>query len=125
MQHLLDMEKPKEKAVVYAPDRVSSGKKTPSEKKYDRYLMGIKARVEKNWKITLNTMIEEGTTIVSARMNADGSLYAIDLLQPSGMISNDYEALEAVKALFPLRPPPKTMLNGDGKLSIRFYFHYL
>ena len=125
MQSLLDMEKPKEKAIVLAPKSRNSGKKTPSEIKYDKYLMGIKTRVEKNWKITLNTMIQEGTTIVGARMNADGSLYAIDLLQPSGMISNDYEALEAVQQLFPLRPPPETMLNRDGKLSIRFFFHYL
>jgi len=107
MQSLLDMEKPKEKAIVLAPKSRNSGEKTPAEIKYDKYLLGIKTRVEKNWKITLNTMIQEGTTIVGARMNSDGSLYAIDLLQPSGMISNDYEALEAVQQLFPLQPPPK------------------
>ena len=104
----------------------------PDELEYEKYLMEIKRRVleikrkvERNWKVELDSETREGTTIILALVRGDGSLWSIDILKPSGAILHDYEALEAVKKAFPLRPPPKSLLNEKGKLPIRFSVHYL
>lgn len=104
----------------------------PDEIEYDKYLaeikrkvLEIKRRVENNWKKSLDAEVREGTTVLVAMVKADGSLWSIDIVKPSGMILHDYEALESVKKVFPLRPPPKTLLTEKGKLPIRFSVHYL
>jgi len=96
----------------------------PDEIEYEQYLLETKQRVEMNWKVSLDDDIREGTTVVWAVASEDGSLWSLDILEPSGMILHDYEALEAVRRAFPLLPPPRTLLNEKGMLSIHFSFHY-
>ncbi len=97
----------------------------PGNTQYERYLLELKRKVKKNWKVNLDTEIRQGSTVVWVIVAADGTLWSIDLLKPSGMILHDYEAIEAVKQAFPLSPPPKNLLNEKGHLPIRFSFHYL
>jgi len=93
-------------------------------KQYDAYLREVKEVVKKNWKVSADGELERGTTVIRISIDADGSLASVDLLQSSGMILHDYEALDAIKQSFPLRSPPKSLLDEKGKLSIRFSFHY-
>jgi len=97
----------------------------PAETLYEQYLLELKRKVERNWKVSLDLGIREGVTVIYVIVAEDGSLFSCDILKPSGMIAHDYEAMEAVKASFPLTPPPKKLLNEKGILPIRFSFHYL
>ncbi len=108
------------------------GSKLQEEIEYEKYILEIKTRVlelkrkvEKNWADSLDEDFREGTTVILAFVDEDGSLWTIDILKPSGIILHDYEALEAVKKVFPLRPPPPTLLNDKKKLPIRFDVSYL
>ena len=91
---------------------------------YDAYLQEIQEAVKRNWKVSDDEELQRGTTVIRISIDSKGTLASVDLLQSSGMILHDYEALDAVKQSFPLRPPPKSLLDDKGKLSIRFSFHY-
>lgn len=91
---------------------------------YEAYLRDVKEAVRQNWKVSGEGESKRGTTVLRISINPDGSLGSLDLLQSSGMILHDYEALEAIKQSFPLRAPPESLLDEHGKLSIRFSFHY-
>jgi len=100
------------------------GQDIHGEGEYDTYLGEVKEAVRRHWKVSGEGELERGTTVIRISINPDGSVASLDLLQSSGMIVYDYEALEAIKQSFPLHPPPKSLLNENGKLSIRFSFHY-
>ncbi len=91
---------------------------------YEAYLREVKEAVKKNWNVSGDGEAKTGTTILRISIDTDGSLASLDMLQSSGMILHDYEALEAIKLSFPLRSPPESLLDEHGKLSIRFSFHY-
>jgi len=97
----------------------------PAETQYEQYLMELKRKVERNWQVSLDMGIREGVTVIYVIVAGDGSLFSCDIIKPSGMITHDYEAREAVVQAFPLSPPPKNLLNEKGILPIRFSFHYL
>lgn len=92
---------------------------------YDAYLREIRDAVRKHWKVSGDGDSKRGTTVLRLSIGQDGSLASLDLLQSSGMVLHDYEALEAIKGSFPIRHPPKSLLDAHGRLSIRFSFHYL
>ena len=91
---------------------------------FDAYLRQIEEAVKKNWRVSDDEEIRRGTTVIRISIDSEGTLASIDLLESSGMILHDYEALDAVKQSFPLPPPPESLLDENGKLSIRFSFHY-
>ena len=91
---------------------------------FEAYLRDMKEAVRKNWKVSGDGESKRGTTVLRISINPDGSLASLDLLESCGMILHDYEALEAIKQSFPLRSPPESLLDENGKLSIRFSFHY-
>ncbi len=91
---------------------------------YEAYLRDVKEAVKMNWRVSGEGEAKRGTTVLRISINPDGSLGSLDLLQSSGMILHDYEALEAIKQSFPLRAPPESLLDEHGRLSIRFSFHY-
>jgi TonB family protein len=91
---------------------------------YDAYLQEVKETVRQNWTVSGEWENKRGTTVIRISVNQDGSLGAVDLLQSSGTILQDYEALDAIKRSFPFRSPPHSLLDEKGKLSIRFSFHY-
>lgn len=93
-------------------------------KTYDAYIREVKEAVRENWRVSGDGEFKRGTTVIRVSISADGSLSSLDLLQSSGMILHDYEALDAIKQSFPLRSPPESLLDENGKLSIRFSFHY-
>ncbi len=93
--------------------------------RFEAYLLAVKDAVARNWIVSTDTDLKQGTTVIRIIVAPDGSLTSIDLLESSGMILHDYEAFEAVKQAFPFRPPPKTILDAKGRLAIRFSFHYL
>jgi TonB family protein len=92
---------------------------------YDAYLRDIRDAVRQHWKVSSGGESKHGTTVLRILISPDGSLASLDLLQSSGMVLRDYEAMEAIKQSFPLRSPPESLLDTHGKLSIRFSFHYL
>lgn len=91
---------------------------------YDAYVRDLKEAVQKNWKVSGDGEAKRGTTVLRISINPDGSLASLDLLESCGTVLHDYEALEAIKKSFPLRAPPESLLDENGKLSIRFSFHY-
>jgi len=91
---------------------------------FEAYLRDMKEAVRKNWRVSGEGESKRGTTVLRISINPDGSLASLDLLESCGMILHDYEALEAIKQSFPLRSPPESLLDENGKLSIRFSFHY-
>jgi outer membrane biosynthesis protein TonB len=91
---------------------------------YEAYIRDVKEAVKENWKVSGDGELKRGTTVLRISINPDGSLASLDLLESCGMILHDYEALEAIKQSFPLRSPPESLLGEQGKLSIRFSFHY-
>lgn len=93
-------------------------------KQYDAYIREVREAVKENWSVSGEGEMKQGTTVIRISIRADGSLASSDLLQSSGMILHDYEALDAIRQSFPLRPPPESLLDTNGKLSIRFSFHY-
>jgi len=97
----------------------------PAETLFEQYLLELKRKVERNWRVSVDLGIREGVTVIYVIVAGDGSLFSCDIVKPSGMIAHDYEAREAVVQAFPLSPPPKTLLNDKGILPIRFSFHYL
>lgn len=103
-----------------APGRVGFSDGSP----FDPYLIEVKKAVQQNWSVSPDADLKEGTTIVRVTVDVKGALSSIDLVQSSGMILHDYEAIEAVKRTFPFRSPPRTLLDDKGFLSIRFSFHY-
>lgn len=100
-------------------------RRLPAETHVEPYLLLLKHRVERNWKVSPDRGTREGVTVVYAIVNGDGSLFSCDIIQPSGMLAHDFQAREAVVQTFPLSPPPQTLLNEKGILPIRFSFHYL
>jgi TonB family protein len=127
MQNLMAMQQsPNDpfRALQVGPQQNGMGR-SPADTMFEKYLLELKRKVERHWKVSLNLGIREGTTVIYVIVADDGSLFSCDILKPSGMIAHDYEAMEAVKKAFPLSPPPKTLLNEKGILPIRFSFHYL
>jgi TonB family protein len=94
-------------------------------REYDAYIREIKEAVRNHWKVSGDGDPSRGTTVIRVLIDSKGSLASLDLLKSSGMILHDYEALEAIKQSFPFRSPPEPLLDKNGKLSIRFSFHYL
>ncbi len=92
---------------------------------YEAYLRDIRNAVNRNWQVSADGESKRGTTVLRISISPDGSLASLDLLQSSGMVLRDYEAMEAIKQSFPLRNPPESLLDEHGRLSIRFSFHYL
>jgi TonB family protein len=127
MQDLLSLQQYREdpfRALDLVPHQAGAGNH-PAETLYEQYLLELKKKVERNWKVSLELGIREGITVIYVIVASDGSLFSCDILRPSGMIAHDYEAMEAVKLAFPLSPPPEELLNEKGVLPIRFSFHYL
>ncbi len=91
---------------------------------FEAFLRDVKEAVRKNWRVSGDGESKRGTTVLRISINPDGSLASVDLLESCGMILHDYEALDAIKQSFPLRSPPESLLDDNGKLSIRFSFHY-
>lgn len=123
MNSLLGLQRAYENPLYVEPS-LDVGKGTHRGRQYDAYLREVKDVVKKNWKVSGDGELKRGTTVIRISINPDGSLASVDLLQSSGMILHDYEALDAIKQSFPLRSPPESLLNEKGKLSIRFSFHY-
>lgn len=109
---------------MYVEPSLDPGQGIHRGREYDAYLQEVKEAVRKHWKVSGDENIKSGTTVIRISINPDGSLASIDLLQSSGMILHDYEALDAIKQSFPLRSPPEPLLDEHRKLSIRFSFHY-
>lgn len=123
MNHLLGLQRSHENPLYVEPSEgVSYGLHRGGE--YDAYLREVKEAVRQNWTVSEEGENKRGTTVIRISVNDDGSLGAVDLLQSSGMILQDYEALDAIKRSFPFRSPPESLLDEKGKLSIRFSFHY-
>jgi TonB family protein len=109
---------------LYVEPALEAGTGIHRGPQYEAYLHDIKEAVSRNWKVSGEGESKSGTTVLRISIRADGSLASLDLLQSSGMILHDYEALDAIKQSFPFRPPPQVLLDESGKLSIRFSFHY-
>ena len=109
---------------LYVEPSLDPGQGIHRGREYDNYLQEVKEAVRKHWKVSEDRDIKRGTTVVGISIKPDGSLASLALLQSSGMILHDYEALDAIKQSFPLRSPPGSLLDEHGKLSIRFSFHY-
>ena len=109
---------------LYVEPSLDSDQGIQRGRQYDAYLAEIKESVRKHWKVSGGGESKSGTTVIRILINPDGSLASVDLLQSSGMILHDYEALDAIKQSFPHRSPPPSLLDEKGKLSIRFSFHY-
>jgi TonB family protein len=109
---------------LYVEPSLEGGSGIHRGPQYEAYLQEVKEAVSRNWKVAGEGESKSGTTVLRILIGSDGSLASLDLLQSSGMILHDYEALEAIKHTFPFRPPPRNLLDENGKLSIRFSFHY-
>jgi TonB family protein len=92
--------------------------------RHDAYFQEIREAVRRNWRVSGSDDLRQGTTVIRIMVNQDGSLGSVDLLSSSGMILHDYEALEAIKQSSPFRSPPESLLDENGRISIRFSFHY-
>jgi TonB family protein len=123
MNSLLGLQRAHENPLYVEPS-LEAGTGTHRGKQYDAYLREVKEEVKRNWKVSGDGELKRGTTVIRISIDPDGSLASVDLLQSSGMILHDYEALDAIRQSFPLRSPPKSLLDEKGKLSIRFSFHY-
>jgi TonB family protein len=69
--------------------------------------------------------MHEGTTVLLVVINGDGTLKSVVQLKSSGMPKHDFETIAAVRQSFPFRPPSKVLLNEEGRMVIRFSFHYV
>jgi TonB family protein len=123
MNSLLGLQRAHENPLYVEPS-LEAGKGMHRGREYDAYLREVKEAVKKNWEVSGDGELKRGTTVIRISIDSDGSLASVDLLQSSGMIIHDYEALDAIKQSFPLRSPPESLLDEKGKLSIRFSFHY-
>ena len=127
MQNLLGFQQPPKtsfEALHLGPRQDGRGNRAANAQ-FEKYLMELKRKVERNWTVSMDAGLREGSTVIYVIVAADGTLWSVDILKPSGMIVHDYEALEAVKRAFPLPPPPEELLNDQQVLPIRFSFHYL
>lgn len=97
----------------------------PARVQFNEYLAELKRRVERNWRISRDYYMVDGTTVLLIVINADGTLRSVDQLKSSGMPSHDFETVAAVRQSFPFRPPSKDLLNEQGLMLIRFSFHYI
>ena len=124
MNSLLRLQRDHENPLYVEPSQEDPGQGIRRGKQYDAYIREVKEAVKENWRVSGEGDFQRGTTVIRISINADGSLASLDLLQSSGMILHDYEALDAIKQSFPLRSPPESLLDENGRLSIRFSFHY-
>jgi len=92
---------------------------------FDEYLAEFKSRVRLNWKVLDDPYMHESTAVLLIVIRDDGTLESVRKLQSSGMPGQDTQTLYAVRNSFPMRPPPKVLLDEDGRLTIHFSFHFL
>lgn len=97
---------------------------TPARVYYDAYLSQLKQKVLEKWNVSSLTDLREGTAVVWFVIGRDGSLRSLELLQTSGMLLRDHEAMTAIRDAFPLSPPPEVLLDEHGVIRIEFSFHY-
>jgi TonB family protein len=124
MNSLLGLQRAHENPLYVEPSLEAGKEGAQMGGQYGAYLREVKEAVKKNWEVSGDGELKRGTTVIRISIDPDGSLASVDLLQSSGMILHDYEALDAIKQSFPLRSPPESLLDEKGKLSIRFSFHY-
>ncbi len=89
------------------------------------YEKGGKEICNRNFNAVNKAGIKAGTAIVQITISSNGALASLDLLQSSGMILLDYEALEVIKRAAPFRPPPHDLLENNKEnliMSIKFNF---
>ena len=92
---------------------------------YEEYLAEFKSRVKLNWKVFEDPYMHESKTILLIIIGGDGNLKSVKQVKSSGMPGHDTETMYAVRRSFPMRPPPKILLDEKGTLTINFSFHFL
>jgi len=102
---------------------------------YYTYYNRIKDRLRQYWepkiKEKVGKIMRQGRTIASTSekitkiviiLNDKGTLERIQVVGPSGLEDLDDAAVEAFRAAAPFPNPPKGIIEGDGKIRIRWDF---
>jgi TonB family protein len=102
---------------------------------YYTYYNRIKERLRQYWepkiKEKVGKILRQGRTIASTSekvtkiviiLNEKGTLERIQVIGPSGLEDLDDAAVEAFRAAAPFPNPPKGIIEGDGKIRIRWDF---
>jgi TonB family protein len=102
---------------------------------YYTYYNRIKDRLRQYWepkiKEKVGKILRQGRTIASTSekitkiviiLNEKGTLERIQVVGPSGLEDLDDAAVEAFRAAAPFPNPPKGIIEGDGKIRIRWDF---
>ncbi len=102
---------------------------------YYTYYNRIKDRLRQYWepkiKEKVGKILRQGRTIASTSekitkiviiLNDKGTLERIQVVGPSGLEDLDDAAVEAFRAAAPFPNPPKGIIEGDGKIRIRWDF---
>ncbi len=102
---------------------------------YYSYYARIKEKIRQHWEPTVrakvNVIYKQGRTIASASdritqvvvvLDANGTLLQVEIIGQSGVHDLDQAAVEAFQAAAPFPNPPKGIVEGDGKIRIRWDF---
>ena len=125
LQRLLALENA-DRSLYHDPVLQQDGRgNLPAQAKFNAYLAELKRRVKQNWRISTDYFMHDSSTVLLVTINSDGTLESVVQMKSSGMPTHDFETIAAVRQSFPLRSPSKELLNEQGKLLIRFSFHYI
>jgi len=97
-----------------------SGIKTDTEFDFPEYLLELRARIEQNWRSP--TVKETLVTRIFFRIRKDGKILRAFVEKPTGNISFDASALQAVLACDPFSALPDEFNNDN--LGVHFDFIY-
>ena len=102
---------------------------------YYSYYSRIKGKIRQYWepiiKKKVAKILRQGRSIASAQdritkivivLNDRGILEKVQVLGESGLRDLDSAAVEAFRAAAPFPNPPRGMVEGDGKIRIRWDF---
>ena len=102
---------------------------------YYAYYSRIKGKIRQYWepsiKAKVSRLLREGRSIASNQsrktriiitLNDSGTLERVQVVEESGVRDLDDAAIEAFKAAAPFPNPPQGMVEGDGKIRIKWDF---
>ena len=85
-----------------------------------KYIQGVQKKIKKNWKPYDKN---KGVIKTFFKINSDGEVYSIKIIESNTSKNNEDKAIEAIKKSAPFKPLPKD-LNKDGYVDIEFTFDY-
>ncbi len=95
-----------------------------TEYKYLSYFLKLKRQIEGVWNYPKESRLrgEQGELLLVFTLTSDGNLQEVKLLQPSGYVRLDDEAVRAIKVAAPFSPFPSTW--ELDRLNIKAVFLY-